>query len=79
MKTVFDLNPELAVTPQCKAPVCEPWWAASYIAWRLADAEKKQYDSALCLRSSKYSIDGKTYCTMHAGKILLDEATCQNS
>lgn len=65
------IKPARVVTPQCCVEVDPPTHAQM---WR-RDRYKKlrpQFDPDRCQHESTVEIDGKHYCTAHAGRIALD-------
>lgn len=77
MTTVVDLRPPTRYepTPWCSARVrYENAYGATH--WfrerRIAEAEKAGRSPDQCTRRSTHSIDGKPYCSLHAGLVALD-------
>lgn len=59
-------------TPQCCVEMARnPAVPSIYWKHRKRMDEPKGFDSNRCARSSTYEIDGKHYCSLHAGQIAL--------
>ena len=68
-------------TPQCCVKVTDftpQRWGKEYLKRRAAKCEAKGYDPEHCQQQSSYLIDGKNYCTKHAGQIALHILTEPN-
>lgn len=60
---------------QCSHAV-EPLTSAS---WRYRSAEEAGRDVAFCLRTATHAVEGRNFCQLHAGNVLLVAAMAQNS
>lgn len=47
-------------------------WCPDYVKRRRKKAEDKGFRSDLCQQQSSYEIDGRCYCTKHAGQMALE-------
>lgn len=75
MKRIKPLIPEPVVTPQCCVAFDETKWADHYLKRRAARCDAFGWNPALCTKPSSYEIEGKFYCTQHAGQIALKMMT----
>lgn len=57
--------------PQCSENVSHAGWSDTYIARRTDDMTGHGLDPFCCRHRATYDIDGKPYCTQHAGPIVL--------
>jgi hypothetical protein len=71
MKRIKPLIPERVVTPQCSVPFDPARFQEHYLKRRQARGKSSGYVVERCTRPSSYVIDGKHYCTMHAGQVAL--------
>lgn len=64
------LKPARVATPQCDAPVKAP---THHPAWRQQrySVLRPQWDVNKCQLESAFKIDGKNYCSGHAGRVAL--------
>jgi hypothetical protein len=65
------IKPARVVTPQCCVEVDPPTHCTSYRLDRYKRL-RPHFDPHRCQHESTVEIDGKHYCTAHAGKIALE-------
>jgi len=58
-------------TPQCCVMVNDSSYSQYALARRHERLAQHNFEPGRCTRPSSYEIDGKSYCTAHAGKVAL--------
>ena len=71
---IEDLRPKLHAAPiQCSVTVEEMQlqYNVAHSDYRKRVSRRTGKDLHRCMKQSKYSIDGRNYCTLHAGRVAL--------
>ena len=78
VQRIKPLRVQPVTTPQCCVKVTDftpQQWNKEYLKRRTKKCEDKGYDPKCCQQQASYEIDGKHYCTKHAGQIALNILT----
>jgi len=71
MKRIKPIIPDRVVTPQCRVAFDHSVYGKHYLEHRASRCNKLGWAVDQCCKPSSYEIDGKFYCTQHAGQIAL--------
>ena len=71
VKRIKPLVPKPVTTPQCCVKFDPKQFQAHYLRRREERCAEHGLKIDQCTRPSSFRIDGKNYCTMHAGQVAL--------
>jgi hypothetical protein len=71
MKRLKPIRHAPVETPQCSVSFDESVYGKSYLKRREQRCIDKGWDVEKCNKPSSYELDGKFYCTQHAGQVAL--------